>query len=214
VVIAYSIELIQPREFRSIARVRAVEFRWAMIAFVGVLLLGTLRGILIAVIASLVSLVYQAYNPPVYALGRKRGSNVFRALSPEHADDETWPGLLLVRAEGRLFFANAQSVGERILELIERMKPRVLVIDCSAMLDIEYTALKLLIESERRLRASGVALWLAAMNAETRATIERSGLWDSVGRQHVFLNLETAVEAYQTRHRLALMTVPEGSIPT
>jgi sulfate permease, SulP family len=197
VVIAYSIELIQPREFIAIARVRAVEFRWALIAFGGVLLLGTLRGILIAVIASLLSLVYQAYNPSVYALGRRRGSNVFRELSQEHPDDETWSGLLLVRTEGRVFFANAQRVGERILLLIAQMKPRVVVIDCSAMLDIEYTAVKLLIESERRLRENGIKLWLAAMNPETRTIVERSGLWERLGQERLFFNLESAVAAYQ-----------------
>jgi MFS superfamily sulfate permease-like transporter len=197
VVIAYSIELIQPAEFRAIRRVRAVEFRWALIAFVGVILLGTLKGILIAVIVSLLSLVYHSYSPPVYQLGRKRGTNVFRRLSTEHPTDETWPGLLLVRTEGRLFFANAQRVGEAIVALMEETKARVVVFDCSALLDIEYTALKMLIEAEQRLRDNGIMLWLAAMNPEARAMVERSGLWDSLGRERLFFNLESAVEKYQ-----------------
>ncbi|HEX6019994.1 MAG TPA: SulP family inorganic anion transporter [Burkholderiaceae bacterium] len=198
VVIAYSIELVQPSEFRAILRVRAVEFRWALIAFVGVILLGTLQGIVIAVIASLLSLVYQAYSPPVYQLGRKPGTNVFRQLSDEHPDDETWPGLLLVRAEGRLFFANAQQVGASMLQLIEQTRARVVVLDCSAMLDIEFTALKLLIEAEQRLRQRGITLCLAGMNAETRAIVERSGLWDAMGRERLFFNLESAVATYRT----------------
>jgi sulfate permease, SulP family len=197
VVIAYSIELIQPREFLAIVRVRAVEFRWALIAFGGVLMLGTLQGILTAVIASLLSLVYQAYNPPVYPLGRKRGSSVFRALSEEHADDETWPGLLILRTEGRVFFANAQGVGERMMQLIEQHRPCVVVVDCSAILDIEYTALKLLIESERRMGERGIALWLAAMNAETRTIVAKSSLSERLGPARAFLSLQTAVEAYQ-----------------
>ncbi len=101
VVVAYSLELIKPAEFREIRRVRRTEFRWALIAFAGVVLLGTLKGILVAVIVSLLALAQQAYNPPVYALGRKRGTHVFRPLSDEHPDDETWPGLLILRVEGR-----------------------------------------------------------------------------------------------------------------
>jgi len=198
VVIAYSIELIQPAEFEAILRVRAVEFRWALIAFVGVILLGTLQGIVIAVIASLLSLVYQAYSPPVYRLGRKPGTNVFRPVSEEHPEDETWPGLLLLRTEGRLFFANAQQVGERVVQLIEQTSPTVVVLDCSAMLDIEYTALKLLVQAEQQLRERGVTLCLAGMNAETRALVERSGLWDTMGRERLFFNLEAAVAAYRT----------------
>jgi SulP family sulfate permease len=198
VVIAYSVELIQPAEFRAIRQVRAVEFRWALIAFAGVILLGTLQGIVIAVIASLLSLVYQAYSPPVYALGRKHGANVYRRLSAEHPDDKTWPGLLLVRVEGRMFFANAQLVGERILHLVEQSKPRVLVIDCRAILDIEYTALKMLIEGEQRLRENGIALWLSAMNPEMKAVVEKSSLWDTLGRERMFLSLDMAVQKYES----------------
>ena len=196
VVIAYSIELIQPKEFRAILRVRAVEFRWALIAFAGVVLLGTLNGILIAVIASMLSLVYQTYNPPVYALGRKRDANVFRPLSPEHPHDETWPGLLLVRMEGRLFFANVLRAGESMQALIEQSKPRVVVLDCRAVFDIEYTALKILIEAEQRMSDSGVALWLAAMNPEMMAVVEKSGLFAKLGPDRLFSSLDMAVRKY------------------
>jgi len=199
VVIAYSIDLIQPKEFRAIRRVRRVEFRWTLIACIGVILLGTLKGILIAVIASLVSLVYQACNPPVYALGRRRGSNVFRALSSEHADDETWPGLLLVRTEGRIFFANAQRIAEAIARLVEQARPSVVVLDCSAVLDIEYTALKMLVEAERKLREEDVTLCLAALNAEAMAVVERSHLRQDLGPGRLFFNLEAAIRAYEAR---------------
>ena len=199
VVIAYSIDLIQPKEFRAIRRVRRVEFRWTLIACIGVILLGTLKGILIAVIASLVSLVYQACNPPVYALGRRRGSNVCRALSSEHADDETWPGLLLVRTEGRIFFANAQRIAEAIARLVEQARPSVVVLDCSAVLDIEYTALKMLVEAERKLREEDVTLCLAALNAEAMAVVERSHLRQDLGPGRLFFNLEAAIRAYEAR---------------
>jgi high affinity sulfate transporter 1 len=198
VVIAYSIELIKPREFGAIWHVRRVEFLWAVIAFVGVILLGTLKGILVAVIASLVSLVYQAYNPPVYTLVRKRGTNVFRPITDQHPDDETWPGLLIVRTEGRVYFANAQRIGEQVMHLVEQTRPRVVVLDCSAIIDLEYTALKMLIEADQRLREHGVTLWLAALNADVMAMVQRSSLGPGMGRERMFFNLETAVRKYQT----------------
>ena len=52
-----------------------------------------------------------ANNPPVYVIGRKRGTDVYRPQTGEHPDDETFPGLLLLRPEGRIFFANAARVG-------------------------------------------------------------------------------------------------------
>jgi len=197
VVVAYSLDLIKPAEFADIRRVRRIEFRWAVIAFAGVVLLGTLKGILVAVIASLLALAQQAYNPPVYAMGRKRGTQVFRALSNEHPDDETWPGLLILRTEGRLFFANAQRVADKMRPLIEQAKPTVVVLDCSAVIDIEYTAVKMLIEGEEKLRREGIAIWLAALNPEALAVVQRSKLGETLGRERMLFNLETAVVRFE-----------------
>lgn len=199
VVIVYSIGLIEPAEFRAILRVRRMEFVWATVAFAGVVLLGTLRGIVVAVIVSLVALSYQAAHPRVYVLGRKPGTDVFRPLSPEHPGDETFPGLLIVRPEGRLFFANFQHVGDQLMSLIERNQPQILALDCSAIPDIEYSALKLLIEAEERLRAQGILLWVVRLNPEARQMVERSPLWETLGRERLFPNMEAAAEAYRAR---------------
>ncbi|HSD42735.1 MAG TPA: SulP family inorganic anion transporter [Burkholderiales bacterium] len=197
VVVAYSLDLIKPAEFGEIRRVRRIEFRWALIAFAGVVLLGTLKGILVAVIASLLALAQQAYNPPVYVIGRKRGTQVFRALSKEHPDDETWPGLLILRTEGRLFFANAQRVADKIRPLVEQAKPSVVLLDCSAVFDIEYTAVKMLIEGEERLRQEGIAVWLAGLNPEALAVVQRSTLGETLGRERMFFNVQAAVDRFE-----------------
>jgi len=197
VVVAYSVGLIKPAEFREILRVRRIEFYWAVIALLGVMMLGTLKGILVAVIVSLVALAQQAYSPPVYALGRKRGTNVFRARTDEHPDDETWPGLLIIRTEGRAFFANAQQIGDRMWPLLEQARPSVVVIDCSALIDIEYTALKMLTEAEEKLRADGIELWLAALNPAVLEVVKRSRLGEVLGGQRMFFNVQMAVERYQ-----------------
>ena len=199
VVIAYSVGLIQPKEFRSIRQIRNTEFRWAVVAFAGVVLLGTLQGILVAVIVSLLGLASQAYNPPVYALARKRGTTVYRPVSAEHADDEQWPGLLLVRVEGRVFFANAQRVGDLLWPLVEQARPSVVVLDGRAIIDLEYTALKMLGEAEVKLRAAGTELWLAGLNPGVFATLERADIGRAIGRERMFLNLEAAVQKFQQR---------------
>jgi MFS superfamily sulfate permease-like transporter len=196
VVVAYSVDLFQPKEFRDIRRIRRIEFRWAVIAFIGVVMLGTLQGILVAVVASLLALASQAYDPPVYVLGRKRGTDVFRPRSEEHPDDETWPGLLILRIEGRAFFVNAQRIGDKIWPLVEQVKPSVLLLDCSALIDIEYTALKLFIEAEERLRRQGISLWLAALNPEALKVVQQSSLGVTLGRPRMFFNLQAAVEKY------------------
>jgi len=197
VVVAYSVELIQPAQFQEIRRVRRVEFFWALIAFAGVVFLGTLQGILVAILASLVALAHQAYNAPVYVLGRKPGTHAFRARSAEHPEDETWPGLLILRTEGRMFFANAPGVGEQMVALIAASRPQVVLIDFSAVPDLEYTALRMLAEAEERLRREGTTLWVAALNPEVLAMVQRSGLGRALGRERMFFNLQMAVERYE-----------------
>ena len=197
IVVAYSFGLISPGEFGKIRRVRRTEFYWALIAFAGVVVLGTLKGILVAVIASMLALGQQTYNPPVYVLGRKRGTNVFRPMSDEHPDDETFPGLLMLRVEGRVYFGNVQRVGEKVWPLVEQAKPKVIVLDCSALFDIEYTPLKSMAETEERLRSEGVMLWLAALNPEVLQVVRRTPLGEALGQERMFFNLEVAVEKYQ-----------------
>jgi high affinity sulfate transporter 1 len=201
VVVAYSIGLIQPAEFLEIRRVRRTEFRWALIAFAGVLLLGTLEGILVAVVASLLVIAQQAYDPPVHVVGRKRGTDVFRPRSPEYPDDETWPGLLILRPEGRLFFANAPVIADKMRALYDAARPSVVLLDFRAVLDLEYTALKMLAEAEERLRGEGVELWLAGLNPEALAVVRNSKLGERLGRERMFFNVGGAVQRYESRRR-------------
>ena len=204
VVVAYSVDLIQPAEFVAIRRVRRIEFRWAVIAFVGVVLLGTLQGILVAVIASLLALAQQAYDPPVHVVGRKRGTDVFRPRSSEHPDDESWPGLLILRVEGRAFFLNAQRIGDKVSHLIASAKPTVVVLDGRALIDIEYTALKMLTEADERMRTQGITLWLASLNQDVLKVVQQSPLGETLGRSRMFFNLQSVVAHYE---RLQTQTV-------
>ncbi len=197
VVIVYSIGLIHPAEFRTIHRVRRTEFRWAVAALAGVVLLGTLQGIVVAIVVSLVALAYQTANPPVHVLGRKPGTNVFRPRSKEHPEDETFPGLLLVRLEGRVFFANAERIAEKLRPLVDEANPRIVALDLSGVFDLEYTALKMLTEGEKRQRARGVSLWLVGLNPEVLAMVQRSSLGEILGRERMHFNLEVAVATYQ-----------------
>jgi SulP family sulfate permease len=196
VVIVYSIGLIKPVEFSQILAVRRTEFIWALFAFAGVVLIGTLQGILVAIIVSMVALAYQVADPPVYVLGRKPGTNVFRPRDEEHPEDETFPGLLLLRLEGRVFFVNAEHIAQKIRALIEETQPKVVALHLRGVLDLEYTALKMLTEGEKRQRERGVRLWLVGMNPRVLEVIQRSPLGEAVGPDAMFFNLEMAVAKY------------------
>ena len=198
VVIVYSVGLIKPGEFHAILKVRRTEFYWALVATAGVVLLGTLQGILVAIIASLIALAYQDADPPVHVLGRKPGTNVFRPRTPGHPEDESFPGLLILRPEGRLFFANEERVMHKVRPIVEASKPRIVAMDLEAVFDLEYTALKALTEAEKRARESGVLLWLVGLNPGVLEMVQHSPLGQTLGRERMLFNLEQAVARYQS----------------
>ena len=141
--IVYSFGLIKPIEFHDILRIRRTEFSWAIVAFAGVVVVGTLKGIIVAIIVSLVTLAYQVADPPVYVLRRKPGTNVFRPQSPEHPDDDSFPGLLLLRPEGPIFFARLawsgfvgtkrQVLGFSLRHIAPRQAPKAMRMDGSCV---------------------------------------------------------------------------------
>lgn len=199
VVLVVAANGVNLREFTAIARVRRTELTWALVTVGGVVLIGTLEGVLIAVVISVLTLIYQANRPPVYEVAYNREQRLFRAVG-EDAADETFPGLLILRVEGRLTFANADNAGDKMRALAERGTPRVIVLECSAILDIEYTALVKLVDAKRALAERGVALWLAGVNARVLPLVERSQLAADPAR--VFVNLHQARAAWQQRERL------------
>lgn len=197
VVIVYSVGLIQPEEFVAIRNVRAMEFGWAIVACVGVLIFGTLKGIIVAIILSVIGLASQAANPRVYVIGRKPGNDVLRPLLPEHPEDETVEGLLIVRPEGRLFFLNAQQVADQIRALVTQYEPRILVLDLSRVQDIEYSALKMMMEREKRATEGGATMWLVGLNPTVLEVVRRAGFADRLGPERLLFNARLAIERYQ-----------------
>ena len=197
IVIVYSIPLVQPAEFRAIRRVRTMEFRWAIAAALGVLVFGTLKGIVVAIVLSLIGLASQTSSPRVSVIGRKRGADVLRPLSPEHPDDETFEGLLIVRPEGRLYFVNAPYVTEQIRALVAKHKtaraggghepgPRHRVLGAAS--DHGGRAAP---DRERYRRVAG------GLNPGALEVVRHAGLDARLGRERMLFNARAAIERYQ-----------------
>lgn len=206
VVIVYSMGLIKPSDFLAIFKVRKMEFQWALVAFLGVIFLGTLDGILVAIGLSILALGRRMITPEVYELARIPGTGFFERRSAEHPEDETFPGLLMARIEDRIFFANAQYISARLRALVEESEPRVVALDMRAVPDLEYTALKMLIEGAKRMKERGVSVWLVRLNPAVLEVVQRSDLAEVLGPERLYPSLELAMEAY-----LELPPLPQPS---
>jgi MFS superfamily sulfate permease-like transporter len=162
-----------------------------------VLVFGTLKGIVVAIVVSMIGLASQTAHPRVSVIGRKRGTDVLRPLSPEHPDDETIEGLLIVRPERRLFFVNAQYVADQINALVAQYQPRVVALDLSRVSDIEYSALQMLMEGEKRATERGAVVWLVGLNPGVLEVVRQAGLAERLGRERMLFNARAAIERYQ-----------------
>jgi SulP family sulfate permease len=192
--------LIKVAEFQKIARFRRVELYWALVAVAGVIFLGTLQGIAIAIVVSIGVIMYFTNRPPVYAIGRKPGTEVFRSLT-DNPEDETFPGLLMMRSEGLLYFGSAPRAIDSYWELINQFQPRVVVLECSAIPNFEYTALAQLNEFEEKLSDAGITLWLAMLNTNAFRAMERSVLGKRLTRERMHYNLREALKVYLAREK-------------
>ena len=161
---------------------------------------GHSEGILVAIILSMIGLAIQAAHPRVYLIGRKGGADVSRPLSAEHPDDETIEGLLRAPPEGRIFFLNSDSVLAQVEALIKEHRPRVLALDMSRIPDIEYSALCMLDDLERRAQALGFEYWLVALNLGAPSVVGNVGLAARLGRERMPFNARAARRRFEERH--------------
>jgi MFS superfamily sulfate permease-like transporter len=205
VVVVYSVGLIQPAELIAIRRVRAMEFGWALTACLGVPILGTLQGVVLATVVSLLALLARTAVPRISVLVRKPGTDIFRPQSPDHPEDESFDDLLILRPESILYFANAENLREHIRELVREHHPRVLALDMSNVPDIEYSALQAILAAESRSREQGIELWLIGLNHEALEVVRRGGLAARLGRERMFFTPQQAVA-----HHLAGRTEAGG----
>lgn len=173
--------LIKPAALRLIARVRTRDFVLALVALAGVLVLGVLQGVLVAVAASIATFIYQANKPPVEVV------------------DGMPDGMLVVRPAGRLYAANAKNVTAKLAAIADAADPRpeVVVLDAVAIPDLEYTALVALRELGDEARERGLARWVAGMRPEQLRMLERFGLGPDV---RIFATLDDAVAAFKAEH--------------
>jgi sulfate permease, SulP family len=199
VVIVAVAGLVDLAALRRIRRIRVRDFGLALVALAGVLVLGVLQGVLLAVVVSMLTLIYGANHPPIEVLGRKPGTGAWRDRS-RHPDGETVPGLMVVRPVASIYFANAPRVRRRGLDLIDTARPRpeVVLLDLGAVPDIDVTALEVLPALDADLRGRGITLWLANLNERPLDMIRRlpdAAAWE----RRVFREVDDAVATFAAR---------------
>ena len=168
--------LIKPSELRHLNQVSRMEFRVAMVATVGVLFFGILKGVLLAAIFSLLVLLKRASRPRIAVLGRLEGSDRFVDMSRNPGSKQV-PGTLVVRIESGLFYFNAENVHSEILDHVRRRGAvNLVIIDLSTSPNIDLGGARMLGQLHEKLTKSGVLLKLAEVHGSARDLLQAEGL--------------------------------------
>jgi sulfate permease, SulP family len=178
-------------ELRRLAHVRTSAIVLALTALVGVLIVGVLAGLLIAAALSLILLIQRLSRPTIGLLARDSASGVW-GNSDRHPDWKLTTEALVVGVDGPLFYANATTVKEHIVDLVEAAEPRppAVVLDLSDNTDLDVQTVDTLAELSETLASDGVELRLASVHAPAVVLLERAGL---TGRIPILPTLDAAV---------------------
>ncbi|WP_404369834.1 SulP family inorganic anion transporter [Corallococcus coralloides] len=197
IVIVAAVYLLEVKPLLRLWRVRPVEAVLAVVTMLGVLFLGILQGILIAVALSLVDLIRRAAHPHDAVLGEREGMPGWHDVEG-HADAETIPGLVVYRFDAPLFFANARFLREQVRRLVadSRHPVRWFVLDASSVFDLDITAAESLEKVRHELTDEGIVFAVAQARAPMRRMLKRSGLTGRIGEELLFPTVGAAVRAY------------------
>ena len=197
IIIAAAISLIEVKPLQQVYRVRRVEFFLALVTLIGVLSIGVMEGILVAVLLALIVVIGRISRPHDAVLGSVKGVDGYQDIEA-YANSETEPGLIVYRFDAPLFFANADYFLTQVQELIDEASQSIdwLLIDAEAIVDIDVTAVEALSKLQSGLERRGVTMAIARASQPLQEILKRAGLTEKIGSEHFFPTVRTGVRAF------------------
>jgi high affinity sulfate transporter 1 len=201
VVIASAIGLFEIADLRRIYRIQRWEFWLSMVCFAGVAVFGAIPGIALAIVIAVIEFLWDGWRPHSAVLGRADGVKGYHDIT-RYPHARQVPGLVLLRWDAPLFFANAELFHERVLAAVASSPTPVrwLVVAAEPVTSVDVTAADMLAELDETLHAAGIELAFAEMKDPVKDKLKRFGLFTRFGEQGFFATLGEAVNAYLKAH--------------
>jgi SulP family sulfate permease len=189
--------LINFRKIRKYRSITSLDFWTALVAMLGVLAVGILEGLLIAVFLGLLGLLYASKSRTSAVLAKVPGQEIYRSLE-NNPEGETYPGLLIARFEGSLFFANAPDMADEIRYGVEvtEPSPRVVLVDFESITEVDATALITIGELNEELERAGTDLRLARVRAHVLELMRTTELDKDIGPEYIYDSVHAGVNAF------------------
>jgi high affinity sulfate transporter 1 len=201
VVIAAAIGLFEFTDLRRIYRIQRWEFWLSIVCFAGVVALGAIPGIGLAIVVSVIEFLWDGWRPHFAVLGRADGIRGYHDIK-RYPEARVVPGLVLFRWDAPLFFANAELFQERVLQAVADSPTPVrrVVVAAEPVTSVDVTSADMLAELERTLRAAGIELHLAEMKDPVKDKLKRFELLEHFGSAVFHPTLGAAVDDYLADH--------------
>ena len=193
--------IIASRKLVKVRQASPVEFWFGALALAGVLFIDVLQGMIIGVVASLVFVVYKTSRPHVSSLGRVPGVPGAYSDLGRHPEDTPVPGVLIVRVDAQLYYANALTVRDRVKAMLAEMAspPRAVIIDSAAWDQLDVTSTEVIKGLVKELRGQGIDVYFADVHAPVLEYGRKMGLVDFIGEDHVFPTVDLAVRSLEAK---------------
>ncbi len=190
----HNISFSKIRHYRAITQ---LDYASAIVAMIGVLFFGLLQGLVIAALLGLIVLLFGTKHRHTAVLGQVPGTTVYRDVA-NYPDADTYPGLLIIRFDGALFFPNAHDFVDAVRRAIAAADPppRVVVIDGESMNDVDATAIITLVEFQGQLLKTGIELRFARIKTHVMEIMRRGKLEEAIPAEHFYPTIQEAVDAY------------------
>ncbi|WP_271253575.1 SulP family inorganic anion transporter [Pseudanabaena sp. Chao 1811] len=197
VVISSGIAIFEITGTLRLYQLRRFEFGLSIVCFAGVAFLGVIQGIFIAVGLALLAFVWSAWRPHYAVLGRIDGIKGYHDVL-RHPEARRIPGLVIFRWDAPLFFANAETFCERVMQSVVTAPTMTnwVLVAAEPVTDIDITAADAIAELDKTLCQAGIELCFAEMKGPTKDRLKRYGIFNTLGKENFFPTIGQAVDAY------------------
>jgi len=196
VVIAAALSLLNLGALRRYWPVRPSAVVLSVVASLGVILIGVLEGIVIAIFLAVLLFFRRNWWPNGAVLGEVEGLDGWHSVEI-HDEAHEVEDIVVYRWEAPLFFANAGAFRRQIRHLVRERRPRWVVVQCEAITDVDITAAGMLEQLDKELNAQGVHMAFVELRTRLQQLVQRYGLLATLDRDHFYPSIDTALTAIQ-----------------
>jgi high affinity sulfate transporter 1 len=192
-----AIGLMDFRTLRELWQISRIEFSFALISMAGALGLGVLKGVVVAVCATLFYVLMKEMMPRDALLGRIQGRDGLYKLH-RYPQAKPVPGVVIYLLQGNLQFFNVEHVRGRIEEIFANLAPdtKGFVFDAGAVTQIDSTAAVFIDDIRKLAEDRGIKFAIVELHSEPLEILQRAGVVDSINPSMIFDDLDDAVNAF------------------